>query len=131
LSVLTEGRKRGLSLERAAKLLATNPAKIAGFWPRKGKIRIGSDADLILVNLEHNWTLEPEMLHSKHQPGLTHMDDFDGIDVKFHLEGRANSMFALMWLRFRNKILVSLKAICVSPETSTLSVCRARVFRVP
>jgi allantoinase len=67
VSVLTEGRKRGLSLERTADLLATNPAKIAGLWPRKGEIRVGSDADLILVDLEHSWTLEPEMLHSKHQ----------------------------------------------------------------
>jgi allantoinase len=66
-SVLTEGRKRGLSLERAAELLATNPAKIAGLWPRKGEIRVGADADLTLVNLEHNWMLEPEMLYSKHQ----------------------------------------------------------------
>jgi allantoinase len=65
--VLTEGRKRGLSLERAAELLATNPAKIAGLWPRKGELRVGSDADLILVNLEHDWTLEPEMLYSRHQ----------------------------------------------------------------
>lgn len=67
VSVLTEGRKHGLSLERAAELLATNPAKIAGLWPRKGEIRIGSDADLILVNLDRHWTLGPEMLQSKHR----------------------------------------------------------------
>ena len=67
VSVLTEGRKRGLSLERAAELLATNPAKIAGLWPRKGEVRVGSDADLILVDLERHWILKLELLLSKHQ----------------------------------------------------------------
>jgi allantoinase len=66
-SVLSEGCKRGLSLEQAAVLLSTNPAKIAGVYPQKGAIQIGADADLILVNLNKPWTLEKEMLHSKHQ----------------------------------------------------------------
>ena len=33
------------------------------------------------------------------------MDDFAGITRQFHLEGRANTGFALIWPRFRNKIL--------------------------
>ncbi len=67
VAVLSEGQKRGLSLERAATLLSTNPAKIAGLYPQKGAIQIGADADLILVNLTKPWTLEREMLHSKHK----------------------------------------------------------------
>jgi allantoinase len=67
VAVLSEGQKRGLSLERAATLLCTNPAKIAGLYPKKGAIQIGADADLMIVNLEKPWTLEASQLHSKHQ----------------------------------------------------------------
>ncbi len=67
VAVLSEGQKRGLSLEQAAKLLSTNPAKIAGLYPQKGAIQLGADADLMIVNLEKPWTLEKEMLYSKHQ----------------------------------------------------------------
>jgi allantoinase len=65
--MLTEGvDRRGLPLERFTELLATNPAKIAGLWPRKGEIRIGADADLLLVDLERSWRVEGEWLYSRH-----------------------------------------------------------------
>ncbi len=65
--VLTEGvSRREMSLEQFAALLSTNPAKIAGLWPRKGEIRIGADADLLLVDLEHPWRVEREWLYSRH-----------------------------------------------------------------
>lgn len=42
--------KRGMSLERFADLTATNPAKLLGFYPRKGVIAAGSDADLVIID---------------------------------------------------------------------------------
>ena len=61
--MLTEGvLERGLSLERFTALMSTNPAKIAGLWPRKGEIRIGADADLLLVDLQRAWRVEPSWL---------------------------------------------------------------------
>jgi allantoinase len=66
--MLTEGvHLRGLELGRFAALLSTTPAKIAGLWPRKGEIRMGADADLLIADLERPWRVEAEWLQSRHR----------------------------------------------------------------
>ena len=50
---ITEDR---LSLVEFARVTAQGPAETFGLFPRKGVIRIGSDADLIVVNPETPWT---------------------------------------------------------------------------
>lgn len=52
--------QRGLPLERIAQTLATNPAKVFGVYPQKGTIRPGSDADLVLVDLNERRTATPD-----------------------------------------------------------------------
>ncbi len=65
--LLTEGvHKRGLTLERLAALVAANPAKIAGLWPRKGAIQVGADADLLIVDMDREWQVERSWLRSRH-----------------------------------------------------------------
>jgi allantoinase len=66
-ALLTEGvHKRGLSLPALVKLVATNPARVFGL-PTKGAIAIGADADLIVVDLEREWTLDEDDLLYKNQ----------------------------------------------------------------
>lgn len=66
--MLTEGvHRRGMSLEQFAKLLCENPAKIAGLWPRKGAIQVGADADLLIVDMERQWTVDRAWLQSRHK----------------------------------------------------------------
>jgi allantoinase len=61
--LLTEGvLRRRLSLTRLARLTSANPARLFGLYPRKGALRIGADADLVLVDLEREWTLTAEQL---------------------------------------------------------------------
>lgn len=48
--------ERGMSRSQAVRMLSTNPAQIAGVHPRKGTIRIGTDADLVLFDPLGVWT---------------------------------------------------------------------------
>ena len=42
--------KQGMSLERYVDITSTNPAKLLGFYPRKGAIAQGSDADIAIID---------------------------------------------------------------------------------
>lgn len=53
-----------ISIERVAEVTSYNTARIFGMYPRKGTIQIGSDADLIVVDLELQKTVTPELLQS-------------------------------------------------------------------
>ena len=50
--------KRGLPLTWMARVLAENAARIFGFYPKKGVIRVGADADLLLIDPEPAWTMK-------------------------------------------------------------------------
>jgi allantoinase len=50
--------QRGMSLEAFARFSATNSAKTAGLYPRKGTILPGADADLALYDLQAEWTVD-------------------------------------------------------------------------
>jgi dihydropyrimidinase len=54
-----------ISLSRMVELLATNPAKLLGLFPRKGMLAVGSDADLVVFDPERETTLSATALHSR------------------------------------------------------------------
>lgn len=61
--LLTEVHKGRLSLDRVVELCARNPAKLTGYWPRKGSISVGADADLVVLDLDHDEVLHVEQSH--------------------------------------------------------------------
>ncbi len=64
--MLTEGvHARRLSLVDLAQLVSTRPAQRLGIWPRKGEIQLGADADLVLVDLDREWTFTRGQLETK------------------------------------------------------------------
>jgi dihydropyrimidinase len=68
-----EGR---ISLNRMVELLATNPAKLFGLYPRKGTIAVGSDADLVVFDPEKKVTISAATQKSKTDYNL-----FEGTEV--------------------------------------------------
>ncbi|CAN5279953.1 dihydropyrimidinase [soil metagenome] len=53
------------SLNRMVELLATNPAKLFGLYPRKGTIAPGSDADVVVFDPEKRHLISASTHHSK------------------------------------------------------------------
>ncbi len=55
--------KRGMSLERFVDVTSANAARIMGYYPRKGAIAPGSDADIVLIDPGIRKTLSMNDLH--------------------------------------------------------------------
>lgn len=57
--------QRGISLSRFVELTATNPAKVFGLHPRKGAIRVGADADIMVFDASRCWTIRGADAHHR------------------------------------------------------------------
>ena len=76
--LFSEGVGKGrLSLEKFVEIVSTNPARIAGLYPRKGTLAVGSDADIVLMDPEKDVTISASMLHGK-----TDYTPFEGWKLK-------------------------------------------------
>jgi dihydropyrimidinase len=76
--MLSEGYHKGhISLEQLARVLCRNNAEVYGIYPKKGAIRVGSDADFALVDLEEEREVTPEYMQSAADWGL-----YDGWNLK-------------------------------------------------
>ena len=63
--MLTEANAGRFGICDYVRWSAANPARIFGLYPRKGAIQPGSDADITVVDLAREWTIEDAALQSR------------------------------------------------------------------
>ncbi len=73
----SEGRARGFAPERLARLSAEASSRIFGLSPRKGRIVVGADADLVLYDPERTWAVSAARLHMQ-----SDVSPYEGLAVR-------------------------------------------------
>ena len=70
--LLTEVNKGRMTLNHYVKVASENPAKVWQMYPKKGAIRLGSDGDVTIVDMDKEATIDARKLHSKNHPTPWH-----------------------------------------------------------
>ncbi|HJR07832.1 MAG TPA: allantoinase AllB [Pyrinomonadaceae bacterium] len=65
--VWTEVQRRGHTIERVVEWLSLAPARLVGLDRRKGALRVGCDADIVVFRPDAQFRVEPEKLHHRHK----------------------------------------------------------------
>jgi allantoinase len=65
--LVSYGRERGLDWSDIARLTATRPAELWGLSRRKGRIQVGLDADLVVIDPDGEWVVSGRDMRGAHQ----------------------------------------------------------------
>ncbi|MDF2116232.1 allantoinase AllB [Roseiarcaceae bacterium H3SJ34-1] len=86
--MLSEVKAGRMSICDYVRLSAFNPARVWGLYPRKGSLTPGSDADIAVVDLDHEWTIEDDKLHSRSKTTPWNGRKTTGLPVHTLVRGR-------------------------------------------
>ncbi len=86
--MLTEAAAGRFSVSDYVRWSSFNPAKIWGLYPRKGVIQAGADADIAVVDLAREWTLDDAKLQSLSKVTPFHGRKVKGLPVHTLVRGR-------------------------------------------
>jgi dihydroorotase len=87
-AMLTEVNAGRMSISDYVRWSAFNPARVWGLYPRKGAIQPGADADLALVDLSREWTIDDAKIQSRSKISPWHGRKVKGLPVHTIVRGR-------------------------------------------
>jgi len=62
----TQAQRRAIPIERIAEWMSAAPARLAGLSDRKGAIRVGHDADFVIMDPDRGLTVDASRLYHRH-----------------------------------------------------------------
>jgi dihydroorotase len=86
--MLTEVARGRASISDYVRWSAANPAKIWGLYPKKGTIQTGADADIAIIDLASEWTLDDAKLQSRAKISPWHGRPVKGLPIHTLVRGR-------------------------------------------
>jgi len=86
--MLTEINRGRASISDYVRWSAVNPAKAWGLYPRKGAIEIGSDADIVIVDMNRTGTIDQADLQSLSKISPWHRRPYRGRPITTLVRGR-------------------------------------------
>ena len=85
--ILTEVNKGRMSLNQYVRVASENPAKVWQIHPQKGALRVGSDGDVTIVDMDKEGAIDIHKLHSKNNPSPWHGWKVKGMPVTAVVRG--------------------------------------------
>jgi allantoinase len=80
----TQLNERGFALPDLTRLMAERPAQLASLGPRKGRLQVGYDADIVVWDPEAQFTIAPELIHHRHKvTPYSGMELFGKVEVTY------------------------------------------------
>jgi len=86
--MLTQVNAGRMDLSQYVKVQAEGPARAWNLWPRKGHLGFGADADITIVDMRKEGTIDQDKLHSKSKVTPFHGFRVTGLPVYTIVRGR-------------------------------------------
>jgi dihydroorotase len=86
--MLTEVNRGRATLQDYVRWSAESPAKIWGLYPRKGALTVGSDADIAIVDLNREWTIDDAQIQSRSKISPWHGRKVTALPIHTIVRGR-------------------------------------------
>jgi dihydroorotase len=86
--MLTEIKRGRATIRDYVRWSAESPAKVWGLYPRKGTLTVGSDADIAIVDLSREWTIDDALIQSRSKISPWHGRKATALPIHTLVRGR-------------------------------------------